>query len=307
MIARSGAVPTALIAPGGQRTALNVSSDGWLVGVSNSAGEAHTMNYSADGLLQQFINPLGNTNRFTYDPLGRLIKDEDPVGGSTTLSRTVQGNGYTVTSTSALGRTSSYQVEQLSIGAIRRTMTQANGAKTVRMLNTDGSKQTTNFDGSVITIQYGPAPRWGMLAPVPTTVTVRSPGGLTRIITTSRSAIVSDPLNPFTLMKLTDSITDNGAVSTSVYDATSRLLTVKTAAGRTATYTLDGQGRLTQEQVAGLAPVTYAYNSRGLFHTIAEGSGQDARTNRFEYNPAGYRTNITDPLEHSFVFTRDAA
>src|SRR2546429_3299045 len=71
IIERSGAVPTAIIAPGGQRTALNVSSDGWLVGVSNSADEAHTMNYSADGLLQQFINPLGNTNRFTYDSLGR--------------------------------------------------------------------------------------------------------------------------------------------------------------------------------------------------------------------------------------------
>ncbi|PYK02282.1 MAG: hypothetical protein DME23_02000, partial [Verrucomicrobia bacterium] len=306
IIERSGAAPTARIAPGGQRTALSVSSDGWLLGVTNPAGESHTMSYSTDGLLQQFINPLGNISSFTYDAQGRLIKDEDAVGGSTTLTRTEQSNGYTVTTASALGRSRAYQVEQLSIGAIRRTVTQASGAKTVRMLNTDGSEQITHADGSIITIKYGPDPRWGMLAPVASSVKLKTPGGLTRTVTTTRTAALADPSNLFSLTKLTDSITDNGAVSTSVYDATSRLLTTTTAAGRTAVFNLDAQGRLTQEQVAGLDPLTYAYDSRGFFQTITQGNGPDVRTNRFDYNPAGYVTNITDPLDYSLIFAYDA-
>ena len=84
-IERAGATPTAIVAPGGQRTTLSVNGDGWLSSVTNPAGEAHTMSYSADGLLQQFIDPLANIHTFTYDALGRLIKDEDPVGGSITL------------------------------------------------------------------------------------------------------------------------------------------------------------------------------------------------------------------------------
>src|SRR5207302_7947047 len=66
-IERTGAVPLAIVAPGGQRTTFSLSSNGWLIGVTNSAGESHTMSYSVDGLLQQFVNSLGNTNRFTYD------------------------------------------------------------------------------------------------------------------------------------------------------------------------------------------------------------------------------------------------
>jgi uncharacterized protein RhaS with RHS repeats len=73
-IARTGARPTAIVAPGGQRTSLNVSADGWLQSVTNPASEAHVMSSSTDGLLQTFTDPRGNIHTFTYDTLGRLIK-----------------------------------------------------------------------------------------------------------------------------------------------------------------------------------------------------------------------------------------
>jgi hypothetical protein len=107
-----------------------------------------------------------------------------------------------------------YQVEQLPTGAILRTVTQPSGAKTVTLINTDGSGQTTNPDGSSSAVQYGPDPRWGMLAPVASIVTLKTPGGLTRIVTTRRTVTLSDPLNILSLTKLTDTVTDNGAVST---------------------------------------------------------------------------------------------
>lgn len=306
-VARSGAVPTALIAPGGQRTALAVSSDGWLLGVTNSVGEAHTMNYSADGLLRQFIDPLRNTNTFTYDPLGLLVKDEDPLGGSITLARTEQSEGYTVTVASAMGRTQSYQVEQFSNGAVRRIATDAAGAKTTKMMNPDGREETIYPDGETMTVQYGPDPRWGMLARVATNVTWTTPGGLTRVITTTRTATLSDPLNPFSLTQLREVFAENGAVSSGVYNPASRLLTITTAGGRTTAFNLDAEGRLTRAQFAGLKPTIYGYNNRGLLNSVIQGASTFARTNRFDFNAAGYVTNFTDPLDHSSAFKYDAA
>ena len=179
--------------------------------VTNPADEAHAMGYSADGLLQTFTDPLGNIHRYTYDALGRLIKDEDPAGGSTTLARTEQSNGYTVTTT--IG---TRPQPRLSSGTIvhRRDAPHRDGrdgAQTITLINTDGSEQTTGADGSVATIQYGPDPRWGMLAPVATSMTLKTPGGLTRTVTTTRTATLSDPNNLLSLTKLTDTITDNGS------------------------------------------------------------------------------------------------
>ncbi len=306
-IQRSGARATAIVAPGGQRTALVTNADGWLTSANNPAAEAHTMSYSADGLMDSFTDPLGHAHRFTYDPLGRLIKNEDPAGGSTTLSRSKQSNGYTVTTTTALGRTRAYQVEQLPTGAIRRSVTQPGGATTVTLINTDGSEQTTYADGGIATVQFGPDPRWGMLAPVATSMTLTTPGGLTRTITTTRTATLSDPNNLLSLTRLTDTVTGNGAVSTRVYDGTSRLFTGTTPAGRSVTLSLDALGRITQEQIAGLAPVGYAYDSRGLVSTITEGSGATSRTTTLVYNAARDLTEISDALGRTSSFAYDSA
>ena len=195
-IARSGSVPTAIDAPGGQRTALGVNGEGMMQSISNPAGETYFMAYSTGGLLQTFTDPRGNVHRFTYDARGRLVLDQDPAGGSISLARTEQPNGYTVTSTSALGRVRTYQVEQLSTGARRRTVSAPSGARTVRLVNPDGSEQTTYADGSSSTVVYGPDPRFGMLAPVPTILSMTTPSGLTRTIATTRIATFSDLTEP---------------------------------------------------------------------------------------------------------------
>ncbi len=308
-IERSGAIPTAIVAPGGQRTALNVGADGWLLSSTNPANETHSMSYSPDGLLQTFTGPRGDIHTFTYDALGRLLKDADPVGGSTTLARTQQSNGYTVTTTSALGRTHVYQVEQLSTGAMRRTVTGASGTKTVTLINTDGSEQTTYADGSSSTVTYGPDPRFGMLAPVASSVIVKTPGGLTRTVTTTRTATLTDPNNVLSLTKLTDTVSDNGVVSARVYTLTgnTRTLTTTTPAGRSSTVTLDALGRMTQAQALGLEPVSYSYDSRGLLSSIVEGSGAGSRTTSLTYNTAYELTGVTDPLARTLGLAYDSA
>jgi RHS repeat-associated protein len=308
-IERTGALATAIVAPGGKRTTLNVNAGGWLLSATNPAGDAHTMTYSSDGLLQTFTDPRAKLHQFTYDALGRLTKDEDPAGGSTTLARTEQSNGYTVTTTTALGRTNVYQVEQLSTDAVRRTVTSPSGTLTTTLINSDDSELTTYADGSGSTVKPGPDPRWGMLAPVAKSVIVTTPGGLTRTIASVRTATLSDLNNLMSLTNLSDTVTVNGAASSRVYsdNGTTRTLTVTTAAGRSSTVTLDALGRSTQAQVAGLDPVSYTYDSRGLPSTMTEGSGAGSRTTTLVFNAAYELTGATDAFGRTLGLAYDSA
>ena len=306
-VERTGTKPTAIVAPGGQRTALNVSDKGWLLGVTNPASEAHSMSYSDDGLLQTFTDPRNNIHRFTYDTLGRVIKDEDPAGGSTSLARTEQGNGYTVTTTSALGRNHIYQVEQLSTGALRRTVTAPNGAKTVTLINSDGSEHTTNPDGSSNAVQYEPDPRWGMLARVPKSVSVTT-AGTTANLTTTRTASLASPNNPLSLRTLTDTVTLNDRTFTTVYDAATKTATSTSAAGRQNKAGIDSLGRVVQVQLGGLLANSLSYDTpRGRLATVTQGTGVDARTATLSYNPDNTLSVVTDPLGRKVSFIYDTA
>jgi RHS repeat-associated protein len=308
-IERTGATATAIVAAGGQRTTLASDPNGWLQSATNPAGEAHTMTYSADGLLQTFTDPRNKVHRFTYDALGRLTKDEDPAGGSTTLVRTELPNGYIVAATSALGRTDSYRVEQLANDAVRRTVTSTSGTTTTTLIGADDSEVTTYPDGTTETLKYAPDPRWGMLAPVVKNGVITTAGGRTRTVTATRTATLSDPANLLSLSNLTDTVTDNGAVSTSVYasSGTTRTLTETNPAGRISTTSLDALGRIAEKQVFGLDAVSYTYDSRGLISTITEGTGAGARTITLTYNAKLELTGVTDALGRSVGLAYDSA
>ncbi len=263
---RTGALLTAIVAAGGQRTTLAVNTSGWLVGATSPTGETHTMTYTASGLLQQFSDPLSNVHRFTYDADGRLIKDEDPVGGSITLSRVELSNGYTITTSSALAHNHSYMVEFLGDGTQRRTVTDPSGAASVMLEYTNGSQQMTYADGTVISVTYSPDPRWGMLAPRVLRLTRSAPGGPLETTSGQHKASLSDPSNLFSLQKSTDSVIINGRAFTRTFDAVTRVMTDTSAEGRQLLYRLDNQGRIIQEVMAPDqlgAPITVTYDSLG--------------------------------------------
>lgn len=305
-IERQGQVASAIVGPGGHRTELAIDSNGWLRSVTNPLGEAHTMTSSFDGLLETFTDPRGKVHQFSYDTAGRLVFDHDPAGGSTQLTRLEEGNDYTITTTSALGRARTYRVQQLSTGAVRRTVTSASGASTTTLLGTDGTEQTTYPDGKTVTVTLGPDPRWGMLAPVAKSVVARTPGGRTRTITGTRTATLSNPDDLLSLVGLTDTVTDNGRVSTLVYadDGTSRTLTYTTPAGRGASLGLDALGRVVAWGLSGLDPTGYSYDGRGSLTRISEGGVRDTS---LTYDAAFQRTGFTDPLGRAVGLSYDGA
>src|SRR5205807_5234604 len=131
---------------------------------------------TADGLLTGLTNPRGHVSQYAYDAVGRLTSATDPTGATKTLTRTGTNQDYVVTLTSPLGRTTTYRVERLGTGDVRRTTTSAATGQMQTVFGKDGTQTATFADGTTATLVVGPDPRWGMQAPVVTSLTLTTPG-----------------------------------------------------------------------------------------------------------------------------------
>jgi len=149
-------------------------------------------------------------------------------------------------------------------------------------------------------------PRWGMMAPVPKSLTVATPGGLTLNGTGARTATLSDPANPLSLTAQDDTVVLNGRTYRSHFNAATRTFTNTSPAGRVGTRTIDAQGRTTSSQLTGLAAVNATYDAFGRLATVTAGTGPDARTATLAYDGQSYLQSITDPLGRVTSFTYDA-
>jgi RHS repeat-associated protein len=297
--------PTAIVGPFGQRTTLGLDTNGYLKSISNPAGKAYSFLYSNDGLLLQTTYPRGNGSTFGYDSLGRLNHHADLAGNGQTITRSSLPNGYEVAITTALGVKTKYRVERLSTGDQQLTNTYPNGKQIVSVIGVDGSQKITRPDGTVTTVVKGPDPRFGMLAPIVKTATIKTPSGLTYVIKEDRTATLSDPINLLSLSGLTETISINDRVYTSTYQASTKKITSVSPQGRQVVTTLDSKGRIIERQVGGFYPTTFTYDDRGRVITIAQGTGVDARVQSITYDGEGNPLNFTDPISRNFGFGYD--
>lgn len=296
--------PTAIVAPGGQRTTLTVDANGNLASIANPAGQAAQFSYTADGLLTSKTDPRGNFHGYTYDALGRLIRDDDPAGGVKTLTRVATVDGYQVTLTTGLGRTSTYTLEALPTGEARRVNSDRAGAQTTVLTAPNGTVTVNAPDGTLTTFQRGPDPRFGMLAPVVTAVTHAAPGGRTLTQTSQRTVTLSDPNDPLSLQTLTETATINGRMFTSHYAAATRTTTTTSAEGRTHVAVVDAQGRVVSKQLAPqLSPITIDYDAKGRLTEVAQG----AQAFTYTYDAANRVESRTDTAGQSTHYAYDAA
>jgi RHS repeat-associated protein len=298
--------PSAIVGPFGQRTIVTVDAHGYLASVTDPAAGTFQMGYTPDGLLTQFTDPNGHSSTVKYDPLGRLALDTDAAGGFTNLARTDADRSYTVSRTTALNRTTTYEIDNLTTGNERRANTFPDGTQTELLIGTDGSRKTTLADGTVVNLLQGPDPRFSMLTPLAKSVSITT-GALTSALTTDRTAKLTDPLNPLSLTTLIDTIAVNGRTFTSLFDAVSKTFTNTTATGRQTTTNIDAQGRIATSQVTGLFAANLIYDTRGRLASVTQGTGNDARVTAFGYDGNGYLQAITDPLSRTLMLQNDAA
>ena len=92
-------------------------------------------------------------------------------------ARTETPRGYRVEASTAGGTTTTYEVENLPTGDLRRFRIEPGMGRTEILLRTDGSTRYAYPDGTIAELVEGPDPRFGMQVPVINSLIVTSPGG----------------------------------------------------------------------------------------------------------------------------------
>lgn len=313
-IERNASRPTAIVAPFGARTVLDLETNGHLATVTNPAGERRRMEYADDGLLTRFEDPRGYASTFAYDPLGRLIADANAVGGGVVLTRTGNSGGHEVRVITALGRATRHvqrdlgngQLGELVNGDRERDHHQPDGTVATQAERIEGVREATSADGTSTTVTEGADPRFGMLAPVPKSAVVNS-GNVAATMSTVRTAALQDPRNPFSHTQLTEAFTRNGRTETTTYDAAIKAFSTRSAAGRSSSLTVNALGQPIRREQGGILPVLTTYDAQSRPVTVSQGSGPDVQSTALSYDDQGYVTSVTDPMGRSVAFEYDLA
>ena len=287
---------TAIVSSYGVRTQLTMGSNGYLASVRNAAGEEVQLTHTDGGLLTSVTDPRQGRYEFSYDELGRLTSDRDPAGGRQTLLRTTASNGYRVDVTSAEGEIRRYGVDVLATGDRTWTITHPWGSQSFTVFKSDGNRTTARPDGTLIAVKQGPDPRFGMQSPVPSSLEIRTPSGLTSSATRNVSAVLENSTNPLSMKTLLETVLHNGRAFSVLFDASLRRFTTTSAEGRHRSVTLDAQGRPIEAVAPGLAPIMFEYDTRGRVVRIRQQSGDGERGAVLAYDALGRLASITDQL-----------
>lgn len=296
--------PTTLIGPYGQRTGLAVDANGHLSSVTSPGGRKVELATDAQGLVTSYAAPGQPAAASSYDARGRLLTAANPVGGAQHLSRTGNRADSTVTRVTAEGRESTYRITRDAAGE-QRVATNAAGLATTTARSHDLAQALAAPDGMKIKRTQGDDPRFGRSGGAARSLSVTTPAGLELKASMAQTAALTDPADPFSLTRLTETATFNGLVYTRAYDAASKTLTDKTPMGRKTYTTLDSQGRAIQYRVPGLQAKAMAYDARGRLAGIAIGQGSARRETRFEYGTDGLPSRVVDPLGQALGLVRD--
>src|SRR5690349_16795417 len=239
---------TAIVAPGGIRTALSIRpADGWLGSITAPGTPAVTLDYfGTDGLLKTLTDPLGKQAAFTYDGAGRLATDRDKRGKTQSFDRVATPTGFRVTRTSPAGRKTVFESERLPGGDVRTTTTDPSGAESSTRYGADGTTRMTAANGTTTDTTLGPDPRWGMRAPIPTKVVKTTPSGRAKVIERSREVALDTASDPFSVATLTDHFTIDGRGHSRVYDGATRTVSNEGDEARTVSERFDARGRLVE-------------------------------------------------------------
>lgn len=331
--------PVAIVAPFGQRTELELDTNGWLALVRRPVPGDDTnrvlLGYApaADqdtggGLLATLEDPRQGVYRYVYDSLGRLVRAEDPASGALDIALRPTGKqGHAVELTTAEGRTSRHEVEVTSLGEIVQTTTDSAGIESRYERLPDGTLRSVapvigssaNGGGPLpaevqteIEVRRAPDPRFGALVLTRSQRTVKLPRhpetALPFELEASSSRLVDapDPGNPQGTVTLLDSTTVAGRTSSVAYSRQRREVVGRTPTGRTAATLLDGFGRAIEGRVPAVDAVHFSYDSRGRVSEVWQGMPGVERKVRGEYEPdTGYLAKLIAVDGRELVYEYD--
>jgi RHS repeat-associated protein len=296
-------VPIAIHAPFGQVTALSVDADGYLESIANPALETVELQYFAGGLLEWMEDARNNRYQFTYDVDGGLATDSDPEGGIQALARSRIPNGYRIAHDIGIGLTTTYDVTRDATGTIVRETEDPVGLVTTWTRSLNGHIELESPDGTLVATSYQPDGRFGMQAPIASSVTLSTPGLTNLSASSARSLVLANDDDPLSVVSATSTATVGTRQYETTYDRAANTLTIQSPMGRESVLTMDAQGRTISAMGYGLEPITTTYYPNGAVHTVTQGT----RTWTSTYDTLGRLDTLTDPLAQVTEFEYDAA
>ena len=283
---------TSATGPYGQQTTVTNDANGYLHTLTDPAGQSVTLTTSTSGLLQSLRHSGQGSHTFGFDGQGRLTSDADPSGLVQTLTHTESDTSSTSVLSNNLGRRLTIRVDQLIANRLRTTSTDPAGLTTISTEFENDSTVTLAPDGTTMTAVQGSDTRFGPQAPVLKKATTVLPSGLTSTVTASRTATLSNAVDPFSLTSLLDSVSVNGRLFRNLYTRGTRTAVSTSPMGRTSTTIFDASGRVTQSSVPGIDAALFTYDTQGRL-TQAKSGG---RISTFAYDASGRLLSTTDPL-----------
>jgi RHS repeat-associated protein len=305
-ITRDGAgVPTSIVAPFGQQTALHVNANGYLDSIRPDASvPAYALAYvDARGLLSGVTMPRGTTTQFAYDALGVLSSTTDAVDVTRTLVRSVGPSSQTTTTTGPSGSVTVAQ-QRGDDGHETRVLTKADGTSVVLTAKSQ-LEEVARADGTTIERVRAEDPRWGNSLQIASS-TMSLPSGLKRQSATYRTVVAASNGDPTTATLIEEQKVVNGATWKTTLDLENHVKITVSPAGRTLRIVTDLAGRPTRIEPRGLTPEELSYDSHGRVSSVTSTDGVSTRTTNFTYdNSSGYLETYADGAGPN-TYVRDA-
>jgi RHS repeat-associated protein len=289
---------TAVVSPDGIRTVVGVDGNGNLASLTDPGSPPTVFNATADGLLQLVTDANGDADFVaSYDAMGRLAS----VSGDQPL--TASESGGEVTFSTPQGVDARISATTLPNGDVRQQAVLPNGALAVVTIAASDGSVTSQFPfGTTSTLSSRPDPAFGVSSPLEEQ-TITTPSGLRYTRRVGRALVLSDTLNPASVIRRTDSLIVNGAASTEVYERATQLVTRTSAAGRKIFLSSMDGGRIRGIRVQGLDSLLYQFDAQGRMTNSIQGQ----RSKHYTYSSAGFITSVADALGGSVRFDYDSA
>ncbi|MDD5482365.1 MAG: hypothetical protein PHP98_01745 [Kiritimatiellae bacterium] len=287
--------PTAIVGPYGHRTEMKLDSNGWLTELTNPAGEKNLMSYTTNGLLTNVVSRRGYEFHQEYDAEGKIVGNTDPAGGRHCLFHEELTNGWVVAIADSLGWTNTHIVERFSDGTEIRRIIDPVGLEVTKTETSEGNVTINHPDGTQITMQQGPDPRFGMQSPIVKHREISTPSHF-NVTDFERIAGLSGPYDPLSMTNMIEYLTVNDRTWMSQYTVADKTTINVTPMGKQSVVRTDALGRLVYLQSPGICAVNNEYDAQGRLVKTIQGDGSDVRAVNFTYAADGTLRSVNNAL-----------
>lgn len=262
--------PIVLGAAGGTSVELEPGVDGGLGSVLDGAGGRWEFLTDADGLVTEVVDREAGVIGLAYDAEGRVrsaTRGEAQALGAVEVTLERGARWRMVSAAAAAGETH-VLVEALAEGGARQSVLRPDGAWVERARLGDASDVVAWSDGRTATVRRAPDPRWGMVAPIVSGLSVGWPSGRSWEAT-ARRTFEGSVLAP---ERVVGEVSVDGASATSTWKAADHRVTEVSLAGRVSWSQLDSLGRLVARKAPTAPEVVLERDAAGRVASMTQGA-----------------------------------